>query len=153
MKYCKQTLFSLISSILVIATFYLVSIFVINKKYDLSYILLDISIIVVVLSLNFLFGYFFAGKMLKYGFIIQFIVLLLLAILINYYENTFVFNLGIFLFLNSFLITLASGHTLVLYISSTSSFVGSSLFKCLISICSAILPSLSMFFGSRIVKK
>ncbi len=146
MKYCKQTLFSLISSILVIATFYLVSIFVINKKYDLSYILLDISIIVVVLSLNFLFGYFFAGKMLKYGFIIQFIVLLLLAILINYYENTFVFNLGIFL------------NPLYVYIKDAVwqyNVVLSNevLFKCLISICSAILPSLSMFFGSRIVKK
>lgn len=146
MKYCKQTLFSLISSILVIATFYLVSIFVINKKYDLSYILLDISIIVVVLSLNFLFGYFFAGKMLKYGFIIQFIVLLLLAILINYYENTFVFNLGIFLNPLYVYIKDAVWHYNVVLSNEV-------LFKCLISICSAILPSLSMFFGSRIVKK
>ncbi len=146
MKYCMQTLFSLISSISVIATFYLVSIFIANRKYDLSYVFLDISIIAVVLSLNFLFGYFFAGKMLKYGFIIQFIVLLLLTIFINYYENTFVFNLGMFL------------NPLYVYIKDAvwhfnAVLSNEILLKCIISVCSAILPSLSMFLGSRIVKQ
>ena len=54
MKYCKQTLLSVLSSVLIMIVYYLLSVFVIKEiKQDIWHILLFISIVVSTLVLNF----------------------------------------------------------------------------------------------------
>lgn len=147
MKYGIQTLFSIISSFSVMAIFYLVSVFIIKEiKQDIWHILLDISIIVSILILNFILGYCFSDKLLEKGFIIQFAVLLLFAIIIICYENTFIFNIGIFINPVYVYIKNLIWHFDVLL--SDDIFV-----KCIIAVLSSILPGLFMFLGSLIAKQ
>lgn len=146
MKYGIQTLFSTISSFSVVTVFYLVSIFIIKEiKQDVWHVLLNIIIIILTLILNFIFGYFFASKMLKYGFIVQFVILLLLTAIICFYENTFINYIGAFV------------NPLYWYTKNTvwifnAVLSDNILVKCIISVFTALLPSLSMYLGSRISK-
>ena len=146
MKYGIQTLFSIISSFSVVTVFYLVSVFVIKEiKQDAWHILLNISIIILTLILNFIFGYFFASKMSKYGFIVQFAILFLLTSIIIFYENTFMYYVGIF-------VNPLYAYTKDLLWSFNTVLSDELIVKCIISIFSSILPCLSMFLGSKIVK-
>lgn len=147
MKYCIQTLFSIISSVSVMIVFYLLSIFVIKEiKQDIWQILLYIGIVVLTLILNFVFGYYFSDKLLKGGFIIQLVILLLISVVIICYENTFVFYIGIFV------------NPIYTYSKEIlwhfDAMLSNALFiKSIIAMLSSILPGLFMFLGSLITKQ
>lgn len=147
MKYGIQTLFSIISSVSVMTVFYLVSIFIIKEiKQDIWQILLYIGIVVSTLILNFVLGYCFSDKLLKSGFIIQFVILLLISVVIICYENTFMSYIGIFV--NPIY---AYSKEIIWHFDAVLSNV--IFVKSIIAVLSSILPGLFMFLGSQIVKQ
>jgi len=147
MKYGIQTLFSIISSVSVMIVFYLLSIFVIKEiKQDIWQILLYISIVVLTLILNFVFGYYFADKLLKSGFIIQLVILLFISVVMICYENTFMSYIGIFI--NPIY---SYSKEILWYFNAMLS---NALFiKSIIAMISSILPGLFMFLGTLITKQ
>lgn len=147
MKCGMQILFSILSSALTIIVFYLSSIFLIEEiKHDLWLIIIAIIIVLTVLGLNLIFGYYFANKMLKKGFIVQFAILFIISVFIVCFENTYIYYVGIFL--NPIYIYI---KFIIWYFNAALS---DSLFlKSVLSILSAALPSIFMYSGFKIASK
>ena len=147
MKYCKQTLLSVLSSVLIMIVYYLLSVFVIKEiKQDIWHILLFISIVVSTLVLNFFFGYRFSDKLQKSGFIVQFIFLLIISVVIISYENTFIYYIEAFI--NPIYIYVKE---MIWYFNASLS--NTALIKGIMVVLSSILPSLLMFLGSKIAQR
>lgn len=147
MKYCKQTLLSVLSSVLIMIVYYLLSVLVIKEiKQDIWHILLYISIVVSTLVLNFIFGYRFSDKLQKSGFIVQFIFLLIISVVIISYENTFIYYIGAFI--NPIYIYVKE---IIWYFNVSLS--NTALIKEIMVVLSSILPSLLMFLGSKIAQR
>lgn len=143
MKYGIQTLFSIISSVSVITVFYLVSIFIIKEiKQDIWQILLYIGIVVSTLILNFIFGYCFSDKLLKNGFIIQFVILLLISAVMICLENTFIFYVGTFI--NPIYVYVKE---IIWHFNAVLS--NAVLFKSITAVLTSLLPGIFMFLGSK----
>ncbi len=142
MKCFKQTLFSLISSIIVMIFYFLISIYIIKEiKQDTWQILSYIGIIVLTLILNFIFGYIFTDRLLIGGYLIQFIIMLLISSFVIYFENTFIAYIGIII------------NPIYTYIKEILWYFNAVLsdtafFKIIISVLSSILPCVFMFLGA-----
>lgn len=147
MKYCKQTSLSVLSSVLIMIVYYLLSVLVIKEiKQDIWHILLYISIVVSTLVLNFIFGYRFSDKLQKSGFIVQFIFLLIISVVIISYENTFIYYIGAFI--NPIYIYVKE---IIWYFNASLS--NTALIKGIMVVLSSILPSLLMFLGFKIAQR
>lgn len=142
MLHFKQTLFSICSSLTVMAVYYLLCIT--DVIYENTFeVLVDALIIIFVLLTNLFLGFFFGEKLSKPGYMIQFAVLLIVAILSIAFQNTYFYNVS--LFLNPINIygrdivwqfNTDLSETLPVNIASV--------------ILSSALPCLLVFFGSKI---
>lgn len=147
MVYFKQSLFALLSSVAAIAiSFILVNIFSNSAQQFSAKIILNAVVIVIALTANILSGYFFLKKYKKAGFIIEFLILLIIAVFTNTFENTFIYYIG--MILNP--VYVYCKNIMWLFNATLSDNL---LLKGAFSVISALLPSLCMFIGTKVAEK
>ncbi len=145
MKYCKQSLFSLISSVTIIAMYFFLGIIKVLNQ-NTPQILCNAIIIFLVLALNFLFGYLLGSTFQKKGFLVQSFILLIIAVVTILFDNTFLYYIG--LVFNPIYVY---GQNIVWQFNAVLS--EAMYVKSIISILSSVLPCVFMFLGTKISRK
>lgn len=145
MKYFKQSLLTITSSLIVMALFYLFS-FIINfakitQPVNFA-IAEDIIIIALALIVNFIFGRLLGNKSEKKGYIIQFAVLLIIAVLNILFENTYIFNI-------STVLNPVYSYAKDLIWQFDPLLSDNIILKCVMAFLFALFPALLMLSGSR----
>lgn len=150
MIYFKQSLFSLLSSAAAMTIFLVLAqalnIFINSGQQFTFEVILNAVVIVIALTANILSGYFFLKNYRKAGFIIEFLILLIIAVFTIIYENTIIYYIG--MFLNPVYIYCKNIVWLFNPILSDNL-----LLKGAFSVISALLPSLCMFIGTKTAEK
>lgn len=145
MRYFKQSLLTIASSLIVMALFYLFG-FIINfakitlpVKFEIAE---DIIIIALTLIIDFIFGRLLGNKSEKKGYIIQFAVLLIIAVLNILFENTYFFII-------STILNPVYSYAKDLIWQFDPLLSDNIILKCVMAFLSALFPALLMFSGSR----
>lgn len=109
-------------------------------------IILNAVVIVIVLTANILSGYFFLKNYKKAGFILEFFILLIIAVFTINFENTIIYYIG--LILNPVYVYCKNIVWLFDPALSDNLFL-----KGAFSFISSFLPSLCMFIGTKAAER
>lgn len=139
----KPALLTVVSSLIASGLYYLLSACGIFTN-DTTLIVPDITVVLLTLIINFIFGFFFANAKKKNGYFIQFFILLIIAAftIASDDDSNYIFFAG------SILNPLYTHITFAIW-QINSALSDKFLLKCIVALLSAFLPAILMFAGSK----